>query len=139
MNAIKFALYSNNINQMAQLPMTIIKTSKTFIFLFLLFFFFKSLGWHYNYPWLYYLSNRNGWSIIKDTSFTEVISFDSTSIYHFLEFYIFKFAIDGSFKGSELLQTQFQMCPHSINDGLTFRSFGVSFINRCTIHFLIES
>ena len=89
---------------------------------------YLSYGWHAEYPWLYY--ELIGDKIIKDNSFTETISFDALSQYHYLEFYVFKFAIDGSFRGSELLQTQFQLCPHSLNDGLTFRSFGISFINR---------
>jgi len=68
--------------------------------------------------------------VIKDTAFTETISFDTASQYHYFEFYVFKFSLDGTFKGSELLRTQFQLCPHSLNDGLTFRRFGVSFENK---------
>ena len=54
---------------------------------------------------------------------------------HFLEYFIAVYDIYGNFEEFRLLETDFMLCPSSINDGVYARKFGTDFKNNCDQNF----
>mmetsp|Transcript_98288 Transcript_98288/g.211963 ORF Transcript_98288/g.211963 Transcript_98288/m.211963 type:complete len:86 (-) Transcript_98288:2015-2272(-) len=66
------------------------------------------------------------------TRVTQLFSFQtSTGFSNVLDLWMFKYNIDGTFMGSEVLTTQLQLCRTNFNDGVDFKTFGSNFYNDC--------
>lgn len=50
-----------------------------------------------------------------------------------LQFYLRKYDINGNYLGEELLNTQLQLCSKTYEDGIYYRSFGTTIVNKCNI------
>lgn len=85
-------------------------------------------------PWLYYQSTAD--KVINDTlKFNFEVSFDPDDKINTnkLLFYIAKYDIFGKYLGMSELTTELELCSTSYEDGIQFRSFGSTIINRCNI------
>jgi len=43
------------------------------------------------------------------------------------------YSLEGEFIDFRKLGTEFQLCPHSVQDGISYREFGIAFNNNCDI------
>ncbi len=85
-------------------------------------------------PWLYYKTTAD--KVINDTQkISFQVSFDPNDqvLINQLQFYLRKFDIYGNYMGEELLNTQLQLCSKSYEDGVYYRSFGTTIVNKCNV------
>ena len=85
-------------------------------------------------PWLYYKSTAD--KVINDTTRIQFeVSFDPTDTVNVnqLEFYLAKYDINGNFLGMDLLTTDLEFCTRSYEDGILWRSFGSTIVNKCDV------
>jgi len=86
-------------------------------------------------PWLYYESTAD--KVINNTQRIQFeVSFDPNDQVNVNElmFYIAKYDIFGNFLGINQLTTDFNLCSKSYEDGMNYRSFGETIINKCNIN-----
>lgn len=85
-------------------------------------------------PWLYYQSTAD--KVINNTERIKFeVSFDQNDEVNVnqLEFYISKYDITGNFLGINRLTNELNLCSKTYEDGVDYRSFGKTIINRCDI------
>jgi meckelin len=86
-------------------------------------------------PWLYYASTAD--KVINNTERIKFeVSFDPNDKVNVndLQFYIAKYDIFGNFLGIKQLTSELNLCSKTYEDGIDYRSFGKTIINRCEIN-----
>ena len=82
--------------------------------------------WPSGLPWIFYTSEPD--TVRKQSGRIQAtMSLDGYE----LEFVLARYSLEGEFMGFEDLTTQLQLCSSALDDGETYRRFGVTFINEC--------
>jgi meckelin len=91
-------------------------------------------GWKTDMPWLYYETNAE--DVIQSDDVQFKVTFDSNAggdkVYE-LEFVMARFSLAGAFLGFVDLSDQLILCPHSSEDGKTYREFGTNVVIDCSL------
>lgn len=92
--------------------------------------------WRENYPWLYYERGSNI-RILEAADYLSLVTFDAAKQdnynVHYLEYWVAIYNLIGELIDFRILGTELQLCPHSVQDGIYYREFGIAFNNNCNI------
>lgn len=84
---------------------------------------------------MYYIGDPN--LVYYDANLKMIMSFDQTtdpSVVHRLPYYLAIYKPTGEFVSFRPLESEFILCPHSANDAINAKSFGLNFNLECTIN-----